>query len=236
MFQSHRSWVAVIVAGLVLSCAGCPSTPSGDANVRADKHLTLKSGSGTRRGAAATKPKVEQPPPPATIPKVNLSNELRAGCLVKVGDVMPKMELIGPRETTCSLAGLYGKELTVVCFWTPASRRSVLEAAEILRSLANDIAKPFAEKGVQVIGIEVTRNFPDAATSAKFRETVSKLPIPWLEDGDGRCIRSVCKDGKLPRVYLLDAKGKILWFDVEYSRSTREDLVQGIRVALGELK
>jgi hypothetical protein len=39
---------------------------------------------------------------------------------------------------------------------------------------------------------------------------------------------------KVLRTYLLDADGKILWFDVEYSRSTHRDLLQGIDVALGK--
>jgi hypothetical protein len=36
----------------------------------------------------------------------------------------------------------------------------------------------------------------------------------------------------LPRTYLLDSSGKILWFDLEYSRSTRRELNQAIRYVL----
>jgi len=241
MFQSHRSWVAVIAAGLALSCAGCPSKPSQKAaganvNPQADEDSTEPSASESRHGSAARTPKPEEPPPPATIPKVNLSNELRAGCLVKVGDALPKAELPDLAYKTHSLASLYGKKLTVVCFWTAVTRRTQLEAADTLRSLTNDVAKPFADKGVKVIGIEVARNLGDGDAWQGMRETVSKLPFPCLTDDKGQYLGDVCKDDKLPRVFLLDAEGKILWFDVEYSRSTREDLVQGIRVALGELK
>jgi peroxiredoxin len=236
MFQSRKSWVAVIVAGLALSLAGCPSKPSGNANARADKHPAPQPTSESQQEPTAREAKPEEPPPPPTIPKVNLSAELRAKCLVDVGMVMPKAELPDLANKTHLLASLYGKKLTVVCFWTAVDRRSALEAANTLRSLANDVAKPFAEKGVQVIGIEVARNFVDVAASDSIRETVSKLPFPCLSDGKGQYLGRVCKDDKVPRVFLLDAEGKILWFDVEYSRSTREDLVQGIRVALGELK
>ncbi len=89
---------------------------------------------------------------------------------------------------------------------------------------------------MQVIGIELAHNDVDTAAWKSVREAVSKLPFPCLSDGKGQFLGRVCKDNKVPRVYLLDAKGKILWFDVEYSRATREDLVQGVRVALGELE
>ncbi len=36
----------------------------------------------------------------------------------------------------------------------------------------------------------------------------------------------------MPRTYLVDSQGKILWFDMEYSRSTRRDLRDAIRVVL----
>jgi peroxiredoxin len=233
MFQFRSSWIVVIAAGLALTSIGCSPKPSHEAAGKpTDKNAAKRPANQDR---AVVQPRRE-PPPPATIPKVNLSDELRAGCLVEVGDALPKGELPDLADKTHSLASLYGKNLTVVCFWTAASRRTQLEAADTLRSLTNDVAKPFVKKGVQVIGIEVARNFVNGAAWESIRETVSKLPFPCLTDGKGQYLGNVCKDDKMPRVFLLDAKGKILWFDVEYSRSTREDLVQGIRVALGELK
>jgi peroxiredoxin len=236
VFQISRLWMVVVAAGFAAMSVGCSSETSHrpDARSSAKEHL----GEGVRRQQrAAVKPKLEEPPlPPVTIPKVKLSDELRKNCLVQVGDVMPKAELPDRAGKTQRIASLYGQKLTVVCLWTAADRRSQLEAAETLRSLTNDIAKPFAGKGVRVIAIEVARNTVVPEARQNIRETVSKLPFPCLMDGKGQFLGSVCKDDKLPRVYLLDADGKILWFDVEYSRSTREDLTQGIRVALGELK
>jgi hypothetical protein len=60
-----------------------------------------------------------------------------------------------------------------------------------------------------------------------------------LLDSKGELFARIAKDPKLkwmPRTYLLDAGGRILWFDVEYSRPMRRDLVEAIRVTLGELK
>jgi hypothetical protein len=243
MFHIRGLWTAIAAVGFVLASIGCSSNSSPeaaqkpsrkDAGGRDDKHVAKGP---ARHMQAVEQPKRQESPPPplpATMPKVNLSEELRANCLVKVGDVMPTPRL--PDIKTGSLASLYGKKLTVVCFWAAVDRRSALETANILRSLTNEIAMPFAGKGVQVIGIELARNDVDTAAWESVRKTVSKLPFPCLSDGKGQYLGYLCKDDKVPRVYLLDPKGKILWFDVEYSRSTREDLVQGIRVALGELK
>jgi len=38
----------------------------------------------------------------------------------------------------------------------------------------------------------------------------------------------------MPRTFLLDANGKVLWFDVEYSRAARRDLIVSIKAVLGE--
>jgi hypothetical protein len=230
MFCVRRSWITLVAAGLALACAGCPSRPSQKpakaiVNARVDEDSDEP---------AALESKPAEPSPPPTIPKVNLSDELRAGCLVNVGDVLPKAELPDLAGKSQSLNSLYGKKLTVVFVWKGATRRALLEAADMVRSLTNDVAKPFQDKGVQVIGIEVGESNVDLHEEPG--SYVADAKFPHLLDSTGQFLAGLAKDGKLPRVYLLDAQGKILWFDVEYSRSTREDLLQGIRVALGELK
>ena len=75
-----------------------------------------------------------------------------------------------------------------------------------------------------------------SANLANALELTKEAVIRDLDSKDmGLALRNAKDDADIV-LYLLDAQGKILWFDVEYSRSTREDLVQGIRVALGELK
>ena len=230
MLQFRRSWVVVIAAGLALTGMGCSSKPSHEAAHKpADKNAAKRPANQDR---AVVQPNRE-PPPPATIPKVNLSDELRAGCLVKVGDALPKGELPDLANKTHSVDSLYGKKLTVVCFFTVGpTHRVAIEAVDALRSLTNEIAEPFGKKGVQVVGIDVV--VPKAVVVRGVQEAGATFPC--LLDAKGEYFRKIARDSKVPRVYLLDAKGKILWFDVEYSRSTREDLVQGIRVALGELR
>lgn len=243
MFHARRSWIVVVTATLALASTGCPSKPSQDdakkpkgssTSARADKDSSARPEPKSRKPPVAVKKQPDKPLPPPTIPKVNLSEELRADCLVKVGDTLPKAELPDLAGKTHLLDSLFGRKATVVCVWTGASRRAQLEAADTLNSLTNEIARPFADKGVQVIGIEVVSNDLDKG-SKNLQETVKKSPFPCLTDIKGDFLAKITKDHKLPRVFLLDAQGKILWFDVEFSRFTREDLVQGIRAALGKL-
>ena len=52
-----------------------------------------------------------------------------------------------------------------------------------------------------------------------------------LVDADRAYFRQVATE-KLPRTYLLDRNGKILWFDLEYSRSMRRELQNAIQYYL----
>ena len=40
---------------------------------------------------------------------------------------------------------------------------------------------------------------------------------------------------RVPRTYVLDKDGKILWFDIEYSQSTRRDLANALTYFLQNL-
>jgi peroxiredoxin len=181
---------------------------------------------------AAVKPKLQAPPPPPTIPKVALSDALRATCLVSVGDTMPTGELPDPAGKMHALDSLYGEKLTVVCFWTiGTSHRSQLVAAAELQDLMKKVAEPFGKKGVHVVGI----NVGDAPAAVGQEVGKAAVTFPNLLDPKGEFLAKVAKDKKMPRTFLLDASGRILWFDVEYSRPSRRDLAQSIRVVLGEL-
>jgi peroxiredoxin len=251
MLLLSRSWVLVISASLALAGAACqPKTatkPAEDKQPAAQdtqervaepavtqpapkaEHKTAEHKTAEHK-TAVHKPKPESPPPPPTIPKVALSNADLATCLVNVGQSMPAAELPDPAGKMQALDSLYGPKLTVVCFWTiGATPRARLVAAEALHDLVKAIVEPFGEKGVQVVGI----NVGDKA------EAVQQLgpagtTFPNLLDAKGELIAKIAKDKKMPRVFLLDAGGRVLWFDVEFSRSSRQDLVQAIRAVLSE--
>ena len=122
-----------------------------------------------------------------------------------------------------ALGSLYGQKLTVVCFWTIGARTDRrLVANAVLEDLMKDVAEPFGEKGVRVIGINV--GDPAAPSSGTWPRRRRSSPTCWTRRAN--FFAKIAKDKRMPRTFLLDAGGKILWFDVEYSRASRHDLVQ----------
>jgi peroxiredoxin len=144
-------------------------------------------------------------------------------CRIKVGDAMPAISLnqLGGRPT--QLAALYGKSATVVAFWN-ANRRMT---HTLLSDLGPDVAATFGDRGVAVVGIAVEHT-PEAA-----RPVVEKAEARFttLLDPDGRAFAQV-GNTKLPRVYLLDSQGKVLWFDIDYSLAARRELNQALRAVV----
>jgi thioredoxin-dependent peroxiredoxin len=59
----------------------------------------------------------------------------------------------------------------------------------------------------------------------------AKLPV--LLDRDGAYFAKVATE-RLPRTYVLDAKGKVLWFDTEYSEATSRGMIRTLQAALRE--
>ena len=176
-------------------------------------------------------PKVEEPPPPPKIPEVHLTDALRETCLVGVDDAMPEAELVDLEGQKQPLSGLRGEKLTLVFFWTRGSSQfSAMAAQMALEDLEKDVHEPYSDKGVQVVAV----NESDTAEAVKETAEEAGVTFPSLLDPDGALFAQVAKE-RLPRPYLLDAEGKILWFDLEYSEPTRDNLMQAIQVALGEM-
>ncbi len=218
------------VAGLwvVLGVGGCgrPSSQdgaakkAGSAKSMAETYRQgLKAATENERSKAAS-----EPPPAPKMPEVKLPAALAETCLVNVGDVLPNNNLTGLDGKTVELYSLLGKRLTVVLFWQADN----LYSTQALEYLEGDVVKPFGGQGVQVIGISVKDSL-DAARKA-VEEAGAKYPC--LLDPEGEYFAAVATD-RIPRVYLLDAAGKILWFDIEYSPSTQRDLERAIRFSLG---
>jgi peroxiredoxin len=166
-----------------------------------------------------------EPPPAPKFPVVKMPASLEGTCLVKVGGSIPEAELANLEGKKVALRSLFGKKLTVLLFWQSEN----LYATQALELLELDVAKPFAEKGVRVVGISV-KDSPEAARKAVAEPGVK---YPNLVDPKGEFFAKVATE-KIPRVYLLDSAGKVLWLDIEYSSSTRRDLEQAIKLTLGE--
>jgi len=223
------------LAALVLAAlAGCPSgdgdTPPVEppaAGPAQQRPTDVRPG---ERTAVDQTPEPEPPPPP-TVPEVHMTDALRQTCLAFVGDPMPGGELADLAGTKQSLAELHGEKLTVVLFWTSADTvLSQIAATSALEDLQKDVAEPYGPKGVAVVAVNV-HNPPE---TAKERVDEAGATFANLSDPEGEFFAKVATE-LLPRVYLLDAEGKIIWFDLEYSRATRRNLLQAIQVELGEI-
>lgn len=174
----------------------------------------------------ATAPAIAQTTPPAgsaerTIPAVVLSEQHQKLCAVKVGDAFPALALTTLDGAEQALPETYGKRATVILFW----HGNGWSTRAALRDLGPDIAEPFAKQGIAVAPVAV--NQPADATKAALEMSESKLTT--LLDPEGKAFAQVGSEF-LPRVFVLDAAGKIVWFDLGYNHSTRRELKQAVQV------
>jgi peroxiredoxin len=222
--RRENAWTMGLAVLLIASWLGCSSDTKKGQPQPGEKAAKAGPSASEGKTAPPAKPPVVEPPPVPTIPKVSLTEALAATCVVKVGDTLPEATLPNLGGKAIELRSLRGEKLTVVCFWKADNLYSVEE----LRELAKDVAGPYAAKGVRIVAID-EGDTPQAA-GEKFQSTGATFAC--LLDPDGAYFKRVATE-KLPRTYLVDAQGKILWFDIEYSQSTQRDLVQAIDVALG---
>lgn len=231
-----RWWMRLVVACLVAAFAGCrpantpaPPQPAPEPN---GEQVTPENGSENGEPEVVEIPLPEELPPPPTVPEVLMTTQLLETCLKGVGDPMPEVELPDLEGETHSLPDLYGEKLTVVFFWTTGDSMFADQAAvNKLESLQIDIAEPYAEQGVRVLAINENDQAEDVR---KLVEQAGAPPESNFQDPEGTFFAELATE-KLPRIYLLDAEGKILWFDLgfsEFAGITRDNLEQAIKASL----
>jgi peroxiredoxin len=159
---------------------------------------------------------------PAAMPKVLMSSAHAADCIVRVSDAFPDFRLPDAGGRSRSLQDVQGAAMTVVVLWSGDR----LLAEDQLRYLDEKIAQ-YADLGVRAVAINVGDGFDEVRTTLDSL----RLKTPILLDRD-RGLFSRVGINHLPRTYLLDRDGRILWFDIEFSRRTREDLEQAINASL----
>jgi len=159
----------------------------------------------------------EEPSAPVEVPPVLLTRQQADLCRVKVGDAMPEIELPKALGGSAKLADLFGKAATVVVFWKGNRQMALDELAD----LGPDIVQKFGSRGVAVVGIAVDE--PTDSARSIIQKTAAEFP--QLLDADGEAFDKVGSQ-KLPWTLVLDANGKIVWFDLEYSLATRRELQQ----------
>lgn len=136
------------------------------------------------------------------MPTVVLSDEHQAMCRVAVGDAFPAIE---------GLADNQGAKATVVAVPGGVEWMQKMLAGD----LKDDFAPKYGGEGVKLVTL----------AGPPIGEGVASL------DTDAKTLVDALGEGRGPRVYVLDASGKIVWFDIEYTLSTHREL----HAALDEL-
>ncbi len=174
---------------------------------------------------AATGRPPKPAPPPTEIhkPNVILSEYHAQTCAVKVGDSFPALTLTNLQGEPQELASLYGDRQTIVVFWNATGIYAREQFARIMQEGYNR----YHALGINVVAI----NVGDSSEVVQELAAQYGVTTPCLLDPDGQAFQKVATR-LLPRTYLLDAEGRILWFDLEYSRGQRQSLHNAVHYHL----
>jgi peroxiredoxin len=181
---------------------------------------------------------VLQPPIPAFFPdeeadtevvppEVVLSAGHQATCLVKIGDTFPNLELTSLAGSPVTLESQLGARLTIVVFWSAKQPMSV----EQIQHLQSEFAAKYQQVGVAVVAI----NVGDSASDVQQLTGTLNADFVNLLDTEGSAFAQVAT-GLLPRTYLLRPDRSVVWFDLEYSRSTRRELKNALLYVLKQFE
>lgn len=166
------------------------------------------------------------------IPEVALSDQHAEMCKVKVGDAFPEASLpLADGSGEGTLESQRGRIATVVAVWRGEGRMS----RTLLRDLHYDVEATYAladasgnkQPGISTVAVANQMSGDQANEVARgvgYQGTV-------LVDEQGELFSKIGTD-RLPRVYVLDQEGKVVWMDLEYSQATRRELRQTLRVLL----
>lgn len=179
----------------------------------------------TGEGRTDTEDSRAMPSPPTgqlVPPSVSMTEHHRKNCLVFVGDTIPDGTLPDTTGQEHEVLQSLGQRLTGIVFWNAANPYALDQFEE----LRNDLL-PFKELGVVTIAVHVGPE-PDNYAALCHRFGQGAL---CLTDPENAYFATVAT-GSVPRIYLVDANGKIIWLDIEYSRTTRYDLRNAIYYSL----
>lgn len=159
------------------------------------------------------------------VPPVLLSAGHAALSRIKVGDMLPTIELPKLGGGNANLESLAGSKATVVLFWT----KDVWMSRMALGDLQRDVAAHYPAGEVGVVGVAVGASDDVMAKALE----LSGSKFPQLVDAQGQAA-SQLGEGALPRVYVIDGERRVAWFDIEYSESSRREIGQTLTVLAGE--
>ena len=112
------------------------------------------------------------------------------------------------------LRDLLGKSLTVVVCWNAGNPFALDQFEELTTEVV-----PLAAQGVAVVAIHAGKKPDNYAALIKEHGT----GVTCLLDEDEAYFHELATR-RLPRTYVVDGQGKIVWLDIEYSRTTRYEL------------
>lgn len=220
---TQRKTISLVI---LLSCAGlAPGGAAEDAND--DMLQTVKvarSGEVASTGRdktdavdASLSAKIVLPllDPNPTLPSVVLSEGHKKTCLKRIGDQFDAVVLPDVNGRAVNLNDELSDRLTVVVFWSQNS----VAGYEQFRRIPVDILADFAPHRVKVIAVNV------GGTVAETKRVTGSAANKILSLSDENSeLFSTLTDALAPRTYVLDSEGHIVWFDIEYSESTRRSL------------
>lgn len=168
------------------------------------------------------------PPTPSWLPKVPtelwqpsvvLSGAHKSTCVKLVGDSVGDLNTVDVAGQQKKLSQLLSDRMTVLVFWSDKSP----SGREQFQRLPVDVLGRYAVDRVKVIAVNVGG---DVATTRKLTGDAADK-IASLVDAKSELFHAFASS-RSNRTYLLDAQGKILWFDVEYSQGMVKDLSNAI--------
>lgn len=222
-----------LLLGMCFICVGCTASSAVPSRMELDDgEVGISDLRDYSTDLAAANPKrhvvrkeVTEEPPRPTIPKVWLSKYHGQWSTIGVGAALPALELAQLGGAMTKLPSQYGKQATVVLFWQPDRWMA--------RSALEDLVAYGAEKHdpEQVAILSIAVRQPVGAVQRELNQ--AKATFPTFLDSDGKALATVGSVA-LPRVYVLDPTGKIVWFDIEYSEATRRELQQTLAVLTAE--
>jgi|GEM_PF-5418359 len=241
---SRNTFLTLLSLSLSLSLLGCDTSsegqaPKGESHPEMAKFDFNKTYAGPPKlspGEGAVPP---PPPPPlgrgtddlqaeplptfgggdfGVEPEVVLSPALAKTCKIKVGDTFPiKEELTDTTDAKIIFGDILGKKATLVLFWDSTS----LSSLDALKNLATPGFVANYGDDVAFIAVNVSTTPKDDLK--KSGEGIDTKKVKVLFDVKQKLFNCVATEGTA-RVYVLDAKGEVVWFEPEYNVHTPDSV------------
>ena len=153
--------------------------------------------------------------PNPSLPQVLLSEQHKKLCLKRVGDAVGDVDIKDIMGRDINLSDELSDRFTVLIFWNEKS----VAAYEQFRRIPVDVLAKFAPHRVKVVTVNV------GGTVQETRRLTGKAAnkILSLADTNSKLFEQFATK-YIPRTYILDAEGRIVWLEMEYSESTRRGL------------